>query len=273
VADDLRRVYRLTPAMLDALRFADASTLAPLVRGGGGNSDFYPILDLGAERARYLDEDAIGFAGLSGDRFSLARLLDDRRVGADGLPYTAIPGVSRLEAMDLSARDRRGDLAGASSFALGAIERARAVDRMLTSNAVPTDWHLWVEALRDAEATSSGANAGVADTALYAAARSYMDRRLAPAEARAGVAFLHGLATRDFAEAGTAAAPLIAAEGRGDRWMDPDLLRDGAVVARLRTGDVKGARAAEEALGARSARAPNDLRRRLLDAWLVAAER
>jgi predicted membrane-bound spermidine synthase len=273
VSDDLRRVLRLTPAMLDALRIADASTLAPLVRGGGGNSDFYPILDLGAERARYLDEDATGFAGLSGDRFSLARLLGERRVGVNGAPYTAIPGVSRLEAMDLSARDRRGDYAGATPFALGAIDRARAVDRMLASNTVPTDWHLWVESLRDAEATSSGANAGVADTALYSAARSYMDRNLAPAEARAGVAFLHGLASRDFVEAGTAAGPLIAAEVRGDRWLDPDLLRDGAVVARLRTGDLKGARAVHDTLEPRSARSPNDLRRQLLDAWMSAAER
>src|SRR6266536_3082849 len=98
VATDLRRVHQLTPAMLDALRIADATTLEPLVGGGGGNSDFYPILDLGAERARYLDEDAVGFVGLSADRFSLARLVEGRRAGVDGAPYTAIPGVRRLEA-------------------------------------------------------------------------------------------------------------------------------------------------------------------------------
>ena len=272
VRDDLRRVHPLSPAILDALRIADAKTLVSLVAGGGGNSDFYPILDLGAERARYADDDAIGFARLSGDRFALARLVDGRRVGVDGSPYTVVPGVPRLEAMDLAVRARGGEYAGAAPGALAAIERARGVDRMLASSSLPADWHLWVDAVRDAEETSSGANAGVADTALYAAMRQFMIRERAPMEARAAVAFLHGLAAWDFAEASSAATPLLAAAARGDMWLDPDLLRDGAVVARLQTSDVRGARRALDALRARSTRSPNDVRVQLLDAWVRAAE-
>src|SRR5258707_12816798 len=49
IAADLKRVLPITPQMLDALHIVNAKTLAPLTRGGGANSDFYPTLDLGAE--------------------------------------------------------------------------------------------------------------------------------------------------------------------------------------------------------------------------------
>jgi predicted membrane-bound spermidine synthase len=273
VASELRRVVALTPAMLNALRMVDATTLAPLVRdGGGANSDFYPTLDLGAERARYLDEDAVGFVWMAGERFGLSSLMTTKRAGVDGAPYTAIIGVPRLEAMELASRVRHGEFAGAGGAQLGASERARAVDRLLASDAVPVDWHVWVGALRDADETRSGGSAGIADTALYAAAARALMRGRAPLEARAAVAFLHGLAAWDFAEAARAAEPLLAAARQGDHWLPPDLLRDGAVVSRLRTNDVRGARAALDALASSSSRTRNDVRDQLLSAWVRDAE-
>jgi predicted membrane-bound spermidine synthase len=273
VASDLRRVVPLTPAMLNALRMVDAATLAPLVRdGGGANSDYYPTLDLGAERARYLDDDAVGFVWMAGERFGLSSLTATTRAGVDGAPYTAIVGVPRLEAMELAARMRRGDFAGAAGAQLGASERARAVDRLLASDAAPVDWHVWVAALREADETRSGGSAGVADTALYAAAAAALVRSRAPVEARAAVAFMHGLASWDFAEASRAAGPLLTAARQGDYWLPPDLLRDGTVLARLRTHDVRGARAALDALASASSRTRNDLRAQLLTAWVRDAE-
>jgi hypothetical protein len=274
VASELRRVVPLTPAMLNALRMVDATTLAPLVRDGdgGANSDFYPTLDLGAERARYLDEDAAGFVWMAGERFGLSSLTATKRAGVDGASYTAIVGVPRLEAMELASRVRHGQFAGAGGSQLGASERARAVDRLLASDAVPVDWHVWVGALRDADDTRSGGSAGIADTALYAAASRALARGRAPVEARAAVAFLHGLATWDFAESARAAEPLLTAARRDDHWLPPDLLRDGAVVSRLRTNDVRGARAALDALASSSSRTRNDVRAQLLAAWVRAAE-
>jgi hypothetical protein len=260
--------------MLSALRMVDGATLAPLVRdgGGGANSDFYPTLDLGAERARYLDEDAAGFVWMAGERFGLSSLTTATRSGVDGPSYTAIVGVPRLDAMALASRVRHAEFAGADGAQLGASERARAVDRLLASDAVPVDWHVWVGALRDADETRSGGSAGVADTALYAAAGRALVRSRAPAEARAAVAFLHGLAAWDFAEAARATGPLLAAAHAGDYWLPADLLRDGAVVARLRTGDVRGARAALDALASASARTRNDVRGQLLTALVHGAE-
>jgi spermidine synthase len=272
VASELRRVVPLTPAMLSALRMVDGAQLASLVRDGGGNSDFYPTLDLGAERARYLDEDASGFVWMAGERFGLSSLTGATRVGLEGASYTAIGGVPRLEAMELASRVRHGDFAGAPPAQLGASERVRAVDRMLASDAAPVDWHLWVGALREADEIRSGGSEGIADTALYAAAARALTRGRAPAEARAAVAFLHGLAAWDFAESSRAAELLLAAARHGDHWLPPDLLRDGAVVSRLRTSDVRGARAALDALAPASGRTRNDVRAQLLAAWVRDAE-
>ena len=268
VASELKRVLPLTPPMLDALRIVEASTLAPLVRGGGANSDFYPILDLGAERTRYLEEGAAGFAGLSGDRFGIATLLEQRRAPVSATPYIVIGDVPRLEAMELAARVNRGAFAGASVPQLGAAENVRSVERLLASETQPIDWHVWVDAIRQAEETRAGGSAGIADSAFFGRVSRVLTRHSAPAEARAAVAFLHGLAAWDFAEASRAAEPLLAAASRGDYWLTPDLLREGTVVARLRTGDIAGARSAYVLLDGSSSRSPNDVRPQLLAAWI-----
>ncbi|HUQ45712.1 MAG TPA: hypothetical protein VM033_03610 [Gemmatimonadaceae bacterium] len=273
VAADLRRVLPLTPAMLDGLRIASASTMTPLVRGGGANSDFYPILDIGAERTRYLKEGAMGFVGLSGDRFALAPMMEGRRAARGASEYNAIPGVPRLEAMDLGARVHGGRFEGASGPQLGAAERARSVERLLASPHPPVEWHIWVDAVREAEETRAGGSLGIADTALFAAAERVLARQSPPPEARAAVEFLHGLAAHDFVQVARASLPLIAAARRGDDWLAPDLVRDGAVMAGLRTGDVRGARAAMVVLTPRSARTRNDVRSQLLAAWIFDAER
>jgi spermidine synthase len=274
VRDDLRRVLPLTPVMLDGLRIANGATLAPLVRArGGANSDFYPVLDLGAERTRYLKEGAMGFVGLGGDRFALPAMLEGRRAQRGASTYNPIPGVPRLEAMDLGARIQADSFGGANGSQLGAAERARAVERLLAAAVPPVDWHVWVDAVREAEETRSGGSSGVADTALFAAAERAAERFSAPVEARAAVAFLHGLAAHDFARAERAALPLLSAARRGDDWLPVDLVRDGAIVAALRQGSTGNARAAMMVLGARTARTRNDVRTQLLEAWIRDAER
>jgi predicted membrane-bound spermidine synthase len=268
VASELKRVLPLTPQMLDALRIVQASTLAPLVHGGGANSDFYPILDLGAERTRYLEEGAAGFAGLSGDRFGIATLLEQRRAPVSVTPYIVIGDVPRLEAMELAARVNAGAFAGASGSQLGAAENVRSVERLLSSDAAAVDWHVWVDAIRQAEETRAGGSAGIADSAYFGRVSRFLTRHSPPAEARASVAFLHGLASWDYAEASKAAEPLLAAASHGDYWLSPDLLREGTVVARLRTGDIEGARSAYLLLDGSSSRSPNDVRPQLLAAWI-----
>ena len=272
IADDLRRVLPMTPAVLDGLRIATSETLAPLVRSGGGNSDFFPVLDLGAERTRYLKEGAMGFIGLSGDRFALAPLMEGGRVGRATGIENPIPGVPRLEAMSLGARVGASDFAGATGPQLGAAERARAVGRMVASGVAPVDWHVWVDAVREAEETRSGGRSGIADTSFYVDVARALATQSPPAEVRATVEFLHGLAAHDFPRVSRASLPLIDAARRGIDWLPPDLLRDGTVVAALKTGDVRHARGAMVVLTPRTARSRNDVRGQLLSAWIRAAE-
>jgi spermidine synthase len=273
VAEALRRVYPLTPAILDALHMIDGPTLAPLVTGGGGNSDFFPTLDLGAERTRYLNEGAQGFVGLVSDRFAIAPMLEGRRVGATGERYTPINYVPRLEAMELAARQRDGRFDGASPQMLATAERAHAIDRLVSSNVAPLDWHVWAGAVRESEEVRGGGTSGVADTAFFASVDRYMDAQHAPPAARASIDFIHGLAGWDFARASRAADLLIPIAIKGDLWMPADELREGAVVARLKIGDVRGARAALDQLAPRTVRDVNDVRPQLLAAWVAVAEK
>ena len=272
VAQELRRVFPLTPALLNALHMVDAPTLAPLVTGGGGNSDFYPTLDLGAERTRYMNEGANGFIGLVSDRFALAPILEARRVGVTGERYTTINYVPRLEAMELAARQRDQVFDGATPQTLAAIERSRAIDLVVSANSAPVDWHVWAGAIRESEEAWSGGTAGVADSAFFARVGRYMDTQHAPAEARATVAFLHGLASWDFDEASRAAGVLIPLVSKGDYWLPVDELREGAAVARIKRGDIRGARAALDALAPYATRDANDVRPQLLLAWVRAGE-
>lgn len=272
VADALRRVYPLTRPILQSLHMVDASTLAPLVHDGGANSDFYPTLDLGAEKTRYMNEGAAGMVGLISDRFAIAPIMERRRVGVTGERYTPIPYVPRLETMELAARARDNDFVGATPPMLGAAERSRAVDRLLASNAAPVDWHVWAAAVREDEEVRSGGSSGVADSAFFAAVDRYMTALNAPTEARASVAFQHGLASWNFVEAWRASEVLVPLAVKGDHWLPTDELREGAVLARLALGDVIGARRVMKAMAPLSAREANDVRPQLLDAWITARE-
>jgi 5,10-methylene-tetrahydrofolate dehydrogenase/methenyl tetrahydrofolate cyclohydrolase len=77
------------------------------------------------------------------------------------------------------------------------------------------------------------------------------------------------LAAWDYSEAARAADVLLAAAGRGEMWLNADVLRDGAVMAKLGIGDRTGARAAFKSLISRSSRDISDLRTRLLYSYVV----
>ncbi|MEO6526439.1 MAG: spermidine synthase [Gemmatimonadaceae bacterium] len=272
-AEDLRRILPLTRPIMDRLHMADASTLAPLAAGGGGNSDFYPSLDLGAERTRYLNEGAGGFTGLSSERFALAPLLEGRRFRVDGERYTPMSEVPRLDALELGARLRDERLDDAPTWISGVAERVRNVERLIAADRPPVDWLAFVGAATEAEAARSGGAVGVADSAYFGSLRRYLSRQSAPAVVGAAVDFLHGLAAWDFREASAAADVLLPAAQRGEVWLSPALLREGTVVARLRLGDVRGARVALEQTSKLGGRPHGDLRGDLVVAWVQRAER
>jgi hypothetical protein len=122
--------------------------------------------------------------------------------------------------------------------------------------------------MREADEVRSGGAAGVVDTALYADAQKYMDAHHAPDAARATIAFLHGMASWDFAEVSRAASVLIPLARTGDLWLPADELREGTVVARLKLGDRIGAKQAMDDLASKTERDVNDVRVQLLNAYV-----
>jgi hypothetical protein len=271
-AEDLRRVLPLTPAFMNALHIVDGTTLAPLARGGGGNSDFYPSLDLGAERTRYVNAGAEGIAGLAGERFALGALLGARRTGVDGEPYAVITDVPRLAAREQAARLRDGQFDGASSSTMAIAEGVRGLERLLVSSQAPADWHVFVTQVAEVETARAGAAAGVADEPFFGRVRAYLLRQRAPAPASASVDYIHGLASWNFAEAVRASSVLVPLAERGEHWLSPILLREGTIAAQLRLGDATGARATLQRLRGSPGRGQGDMRGELLTASVAAAE-
>jgi hypothetical protein len=111
--------------------------------------------------------------------------------------------------------------------------------------------------------------AGVGDTTFFNEVQRFADTHGAPAPARAAVAFLKGIATWDYRAASDAADVLLELAAKGDFWMDPDILRDGAVMARLRIGDLAGAREVFRRTAVWATRDVSDLRTQLLYAYVT----
>jgi hypothetical protein len=111
----------------------------------------------------------------------------------------------------------------------------------------------------------------VADERFYAALRRYLAATRPPLQAVAAVDFMHGLAAWDFAEAARSADRLSFDASLGEGWVPATMLLDGGVVAKLRTGDVAGARALYDELTPVLG-GVGGLRARLIEAHLRVAE-
>jgi hypothetical protein len=288
VARDLARTLPLDPGTLSALRLLDRAALAPVLdRWPTANSDFHPLLDLGAERTRFLRESAGGFRALQTARFDVVAALRGWRLGPADAP------VAPLDMPRATARARGAALraawaayapdgapsgddeapflrlpGGETAWVRDATYRRAAFETILAGGRPPADWHRWVAHAADVEEELHGGTAGVADRAFYARVFAYLDAARAPREVRASIAFLHGLAAYDFAEAADAAEVLVAALARDDRWLRPSLLHDGAVVAAVRLGDPARATRLFTATAPHARRSTDDLRSELLSAWI-----
>src|SRR6185503_2607749 len=104
-------------------------------------------------------------------------------------------GVPRLDAAALSASVRG---AGKDAIATDAVLRHQVLRAMLVSGTAPPDWRAWTRAVAQMNVEIHGGSAGVADTAFFGLLDRYLKRTSPPAEARAAVEFLRGLAAWDF---------------------------------------------------------------------------
>jgi spermidine synthase len=267
VAYDLRYTWPVTPATLDRMRIATSQSMIPLLRRlKNRNSDFFPTVDLNAERTRFMQASASGLLGLT-TGINMPAMIRGSREGV-GDPYAIIPGIERLRSMSVGSAMRTGDARGgvAAQVAAG---HARAFDQELANDHEPLDWRTWTHSFSEVTALRHGGMAGVIDTAYFKRVYGFLARHRAPAEAKASVDFLDAILGWDYPAAAVAADPLIRAEMRGDNWIDADVLRDGAVMAMLEIGDRAAARDAFRALAQRSSRSANDLRSQLLLSYVL----
>jgi spermidine synthase len=278
IEQDLCRFVPLHPEALEASRLGGRALFQPLLDSlVQPNSDFYPALDLGAEKARFLGGAATGLQALGRDRFSLASLLQQRLTPLPRdarLPVATIPRVlansvtAQVRAYRANVKFDRSEAADASD----AILQWRLWQGALDDTRPPFAWLPWLREFEEAERILSGGAQGAADEEFYRAVNQYLDRVDAPPPVRQVVSFYHGLAAWDFPQAAYAAQRLLPEFQRGHDWITSDDLRDGAVVARLKIGDLAGARRVYEVLAPRSLRPQQSFQTRLLEAHLRQAE-
>ncbi len=268
-----------TPETMNATWLGNRRTLGPFVaRFPRPNSDFYPHLDNGAERTRYMGQQASGFFGLSYERFDVTAPFIGRRIGPANFTLAPAPDLPRLYNLALGAALRdpaaylTSDTIPDDDRRSAALYRNRTWRTELAAGSAPGDWRVWTQRMADIEHDRYGGTSGYVDETFYADIGRYLDRTRAPASVRAVVDFRHAISGWDFPGAVRAAEPLIAAALDRKSWLPPDELRDGAIVARLMTRDIEGARRVFEALAPLSRRPNGDFRTALLSSYIQTAQ-
>ena len=267
VVEDLSRFVPLTAHTFETLRIADHRALSPLARRAAPNSDYYPVLDLNAERARYTRSSATGFALLGAQSFSVTLAIAGARNGFSEQTEPVAAGIPRLTAAVNTARLRAS--ATKADPGLSAAAFRNDVLRRSLAGPAPTDWRSWVQAMYAVGRDVHGGSAGIADLRFYSALEGYARRHNAPREALAAIELMRGLGAWDFVRAVNAARLLVPAAQRGDLWVDPDLLRDGAVTSYLKLGNVSAAREVFAALAPYSSRPANDVQTMLVESLMM----
>jgi spermidine synthase len=274
--DDLCHFVPLTPEVLGGLQLAGRDELGPLLQSYGANSDYYPVLDLGAELRQFRRDFANGLPSLSADWFNVLASLTGNRTLPGSQTVTAFPENPRVRARSLGALLRGSTLPSPADTALGpmtrdAIYRWRQWQATIASNQPPGNWELWLDQANAIDRLKNGGTAGVADEEFYTNLMRYMDRFKAPQVVRDVVQFRHGMASWRFGEVSEAGERLLPVVTSQRRWIGGDEFRDGLVLAKLQLRDAAGAQRRFYQLAALSTRAPADLRSQLLEAYVTTA--
>jgi len=277
LASDLAGVVPFTASSLNATHLIDRRELAPLLdHYGTPNSDYRPVLDLGAERARFKRETASGFGTLRVERFdAVAAMFGDRRP-FDDAPRTAVPEIWQMHALTVGAALRNPWLVAQPDSTGGkdvrdSRQRHWELYATLASGVAPPDWKRWTSSALDVERYIHAGTAGVTDESYYALLELYMIRTHAPERARQSIEMRHALAAWDFKAASALADSLAPAALTYDAWMSADEIREGGMIAKLKLGDPLAARRFWVMMSPVATRPPDALRSLLLDSYLIDA--
>jgi spermidine synthase len=275
IAKDLRTVVPFGEESFEALRLAGREILHPLVLSHGApNSDFFPVLDLGAERMRFMHEEAEGYTGLTDGRFDVVAALTGRRADFGRLGATPTPEIGRPVALALGAQIRA--IRGLPDSIVGhiprdenlrnALYRLDQLERVSTGPKPPADWHAWMADVVAVDADLHSGTAGVVDSAFFNRIRSFAARTGAPNEARASIDFLQGIGAWNWPQAVVAAEALIASMDSVE-WIPDVLLRNGAAVGYIMLNDTTGSKKVLQEFAKRTT--DDFFRERLISSYLV----
>jgi spermidine synthase len=247
---DLARAIAFTPEWFETLRLGGKEVLHPLlIAQGEPSSDFFPTIDLNAEKMRFMHVSAIGYRDLANGRFDVVAALRGRRRDFGSALDSPTPQVARSEAYALAARLQRWRRNGAGDPDVGdsesfrvALNRVDRIERGAQGSRPPGDWRAWMRDVVTADAELHSGTAGVVDTTFFRTIRAYATRARAPQEVRSSLDFLHGIGAWNWPEAATAAKALMMSENP-NVWIPPDLLRNGATTAFMMIGDTSSAKA------------------------------
>ena len=251
VARMIAHVPPLTPRHFEALRLFDQETLAPFLDDWRPlNSDFAPVLDLQAEKARFKEEVAQGFlrlgsrrvllqAFLKGTRKEFARSWVEPILELGPFQDLSIGNWIRwARTLDISIDD------APTPHHRAALEAYQAYSFRLNLQHPPPDWHTFMTLAAGVEGFIHGGTAGVVDSLFYGRLFEYLRIQDAPLEARAAADFLYGVASWEHERTIAATPILLEAWGRGEKWVPRSIFRDGSVLALLASGDREGAQEA-----------------------------
>ena len=274
IKDDMRRVVPLRPNWFETLRLGGRDVLHPMLKfHAEANSDFFPVLDLNAERMRFMHENASGYTELKEGRFDLVAALSGRRLGFGVGSASPTPEIERSQAHALSARLHAVRTGGDSMLKVVVVDEELSAARLrvdqleaaAASNKPPASWHAWMDQVVAADADLHGGTSGAFDEPFYRLMRAYTVKHDAPMEARVALNFMEGLAKWDWPMTAGAAKVLMLSRDPIP-WVPYALFRNGAAAAFIMTRDTASAK---KVLKDYSNRADDRFRERLIGSILV----
>jgi spermidine synthase len=264
---------------MESLLLFDETTLRPLLRRGvRPNSDFRPVLDLGAERARFERSSADGVRSLGTSSVDLSRLLSGDTIGPR--PYHPVPAYGLAPAVlwgrGAFLREARASGGGVAPTAFPAWQsslfRLGELLAVLRDRAPVESWAAWTTTFERVASELHWGTVGWADTTFFRDVQDFIDGSDAPPEARAVVELRHGLVLLDWARVASAADVLVSRVSAGQSWLPAATLLDASVIAYLRVGRPTAARNAFNLLAPLAGRDPDHLRSRLLATLILEGE-
>jgi hypothetical protein len=223
-----------------------------------------------------MKDHAFGFQGLNQGRYDVGAALMEHRI----LPTTATTSVldiGRVNGLALGAALRApiGTVVPDGTLEPTPLREARSrlsqLQSVIAAGHSPPDWPIFFRLAAEVESDLHSGTMGWADEPFYASVATFMDRQNAPRNARDAWRFLHAISKYDWPVAAELADVQIKSRVSGVGWISPDLLRTGAVIAYMRTGEFLKARDAFDRLAEFAHWTIADLRVRLLGAHLAAA--